>query len=137
MQFEGAGEDLLQLLPNFEQAVIPIEKLRNYSLNPNHETGRHKAAVFKNMLGFEERHADVLAELIRKTLSQAPSERDKLDEHGERWTTYHPIVGLNGLTVVVTVAWIFRKERSDIPELISCYIEPEDQQRLLRLVGLG
>ena len=74
----------MQLLPNFEQAVIPIEKLRNYSLNPNHKTGRHKATVFKNMLGFEERHADVLAELVRKILSQAPSERDKLDEHGER-----------------------------------------------------
>lgn len=38
-------------LPNAENAVIDIAKLRDYSLNPNHPEGKHKARVFQAKLG--------------------------------------------------------------------------------------
>ena len=38
-------------LPNSDKAVVEIEKLRDYSLNPNHPVGKHKARVFKTALG--------------------------------------------------------------------------------------
>ena len=38
-------------LPNAQLAVIRIEKLLDYSLNPLHEAGKHKARVFKSALG--------------------------------------------------------------------------------------
>ena len=38
-------------LPNSERAVVEIGKLRDYSLNQEHEVGKHKARVFKAALG--------------------------------------------------------------------------------------
>lgn len=127
----------MQLLPNLEQAVIRIEKLRDYALNMEHPDGQHKAAVFKEVLGIERRHADVLAELFRSTLPSAPAQPGKSDEYGDHWTTYHHIVGLNAQSAVVTVAWIFKKEQREVPELISCYIETQKQESLRRLLGLA
>ena len=33
-------------LPNAPRAVVDIAKLRDYSLNPKHPEGKHKARVF-------------------------------------------------------------------------------------------
>ncbi len=38
-------------LPNAEQAIAEIAKLRNYSLDATHEEGQHKARVFAAALG--------------------------------------------------------------------------------------
>src|SRR5437016_14171672 len=38
-------------LPDSHKAVVEIEKLRDYSLNPNHPVGKHKARVFRAALG--------------------------------------------------------------------------------------
>ncbi len=101
-----------------------------------HPEGRSKAASFKEILGIERRHSDVLAVLIRETLSRGIAQRGSEDQYGERWTTYHPIVGLNGRLAVVTVAWIFKSSQTDTPVLVSCYIEGQEQSKLLRLLGL-
>lgn len=124
------------LLPNLGQAVIRIEKIRDYALNEQHPDGKHKAMVFKGILGIERRHADTLAELIKTTLSSAAAQPGKSDEYGEHWTTYHQIVGFGSQSAVVTVAWIFKKEQSAVPQLISCYIEPNRQEKLRQLLGL-
>ncbi len=102
-----------------------------------HPYGRHKAAVFKEVLGIERRHADVLAELIRSTLPFAPAQPGESVEYGTHWTTYHHIVGFKAQSAVVTVAWIFKKEQSEVPELISCYIETQKQENLRKLLGLA
>jgi hypothetical protein len=51
-------------LPNAERAVIDIKKLRDYSLNPNHPEGKHKARVFMEKLGLKADDAERLRELI-------------------------------------------------------------------------
>lgn len=61
-------------LPNFEKAVIPIEKLEEYVLNPDHPDGQHKARVFKGCLGIERRHAVAFGEIIRRGLERAPAQ---------------------------------------------------------------
>jgi hypothetical protein len=33
-------------LPNADRAIVDIVKLRNYCLNPQHPSGRHKAPRF-------------------------------------------------------------------------------------------
>ncbi len=38
-------------IPNAEYAVVDVEKLRKYSLNTEHEIGKHKAHVFSAVLG--------------------------------------------------------------------------------------
>lgn len=126
----------MQVLPNLEHAVIPVVKLRDYALNMEHPEGRHKASVFKEVLGIERQHADVLAELLRSTLPSAPAQSGKGDQYGDHWTTYHRIIGLNGQPAIVTVGWIFKKEEGQAPQLISCYIETKKQQKLRELYGL-
>ena len=122
------------LLPHFEQAVIAIEKLENYILNGEHPEGKHKARVFQSTLAIERRHANVLAELIRRSLSKAPAEQGESKEYGDCWTTWHEIFGMNaGQSAVVTVAWMFKKDAGQIPVFISCYIESRNQQTLRKL----
>ncbi len=129
-------EDHLQRLPHLNRAVVPIEKLRDYALDMNHPLGRPKATAFKSLLGIEREHAEVLGQLIQATLHRALAQPGNEDEYGQRWTTYHHIVGLSGQSAVVTVAWIFKSDSNDVPVLLSCYIEVQQQERLLKLLGL-
>lgn len=122
----------MNLLPDLERAVIPLEKLAGYALNDQHPEGKHKARVFRVLLGIEGRHASVLAELIRSTLPKAPARTLETNEFGEKWTTHHRIVGLNAQSAIVTVGWIVRKDTGE-PTLASCYIESNQQERLQRL----
>ena len=123
----------MKLLPHFEQAAIAIEKFEDYILNSEHPLGKHKAQVFQRTLEIERRHANVLMELIRKSLSRAPAEQGESKEYGDCWTTWHEIIGMNGQSAIVTVAWMFKKNAEQIPVFISCYIESRNQQRLRKL----
>ena len=49
-------------LPNADQAVVDIAKLRDYCLNPLHPVGKHKARVFRSALGFTIDDAERLRE---------------------------------------------------------------------------
>jgi len=51
-------------LPNAEQAIVVIEKLRDYSLNATHEEGKHKAHVFAAALGIGADEAGWLREKL-------------------------------------------------------------------------
>ncbi|MEK6336584.1 MAG: DUF6883 domain-containing protein [Acidobacteriota bacterium] len=53
-------------LPNSDKALVEIAKLRDYSLNPDHRSGGHKARVFRAALGLTRDDAEwVRAELLR------------------------------------------------------------------------
>jgi hypothetical protein len=47
-------------LPNAENAIVDIAKIRDYCLNPDHPEGKHKARVFLNKLGVTKSDADHL-----------------------------------------------------------------------------
>lgn len=119
----------MRILPQHEKAIVPIEKLRDYALDPGHPQGKNKARVFKAALGMEQGHARV-SEILKSTLVRSPAVRGLMLDYGELWTTYHELVGLSGRPVVVTVAWIYRIEQADVPVLISCYIDPQGPRRL-------
>jgi len=73
----------LQILPHHEKAIVPIEKLRDYVLNPNHPHGKNKARVFKAALGMEQGHADVLAKIFISSLFRSPAVRGLKNPFGE------------------------------------------------------
>ncbi|MDB9478860.1 hypothetical protein PN463_09555 [Dolichospermum circinale CS-537/03] len=60
--FNCLEEDIIRLnsnlLPNAENAVVDIRKLRDYSLNPNHSTGKDKARLFSSILGMTAENAE-------------------------------------------------------------------------------
>jgi filamentous hemagglutinin len=124
-----------QLLPNLERAVIAIEKLRDYVLNPDHPKGQNKARVFKAVLGVERKHATVFAEIIKETLVRAPATKNEDSDYGSRWVTHHEIIGINGRSAIITVAWLFKAEQSEVPVLITCYIDLNRQEELRKLLG--
>lgn len=93
-----------------------------------------KPGVFASALGIEHRHADVLAEIIKSTLTRSAARKERETPYGDMWVTYHDIVGLNGNTAIVTVVWIFPKEEPEKPKLVSCYIETQNQNKLRQLL---
>ena len=48
------------LIPNAENAVVDIRKLRDYCLNPEHDDGKHKARLFSSILGMTPDNAEKL-----------------------------------------------------------------------------
>jgi hypothetical protein len=126
----------VQILPQHEKAIVPIEKLRDYALNPSHPQGKNKARVFKATLGMDRGDADILSKILKSSLSRSPAVRGRKSHYGEHWTTYHEIVGLSGQPVVVTAAWLYRMEQVEGPVLLSCYIEPQGARKLMEALNV-
>ena len=60
-------------LRNSDQAIVDIEKLRDYCLNPQHPRGRHKARVFSSILGITGQESDILREALIRAARSPPS----------------------------------------------------------------
>ena len=58
-------------LPNAENAVVDIAKLRDYSLNPNHPEGKHKARAFLEKLDIRRNDAEQLRQWILEAILTA------------------------------------------------------------------
>ena len=107
-------------MPNAGQAIVDVEKLRNYCLNPRHPRGRHKARVFRSTLGLTDQHAEELqAALLAATLEEdaTPTERD---DYGQRYVLDFMMRGPRGQARVRS-SWIVRRGE-DFPRLTTCYV---------------
>lgn len=107
-------------LPNAGNAIVDIQKLRRYCLDPTHPRGRHKARVFLASLGIAAQDAEALrADLLQAALAEeaVAGQRDK---HGARYTL-DCRVGRGAKSAVVRSHWIVRKDE-DIPRLVTCYV---------------
>ena len=107
-------------LPNSENAVVEVRKLRDYCLSPEHPRGRHKARVFASALGLTVEDSE---ELRRALLSAAvlgeavPAEED---EYGRRYMLdFQMSTGIGSATV--RSGWIVRSGE-DFPRFTSCWV---------------
>src|SRR5919206_1195827 len=91
-------------LPNADRAVVDIAKLRDYSLNPEHSGGMHKARVFAAVLGFTAADADKLRDMILAAVLTHEATRGLADEHGTRYRVDFQAQGLNTV-VAIRTAW--------------------------------
>jgi hypothetical protein len=107
-------------LPNSDQAVVDIAKLRDYSLNPQHPKGKHKARVFAAVLGFATKDAENLRRMVLEAARTNEATEGVKDEHGERFTLDLETDGLFGM-VMIRTAWIVDTGET-IPRLVSCYV---------------
>jgi hypothetical protein len=107
-------------IPNCEQAVVEIQKLREYCLNLHHLRGRHKAAVFASALGLSADDAEFLREAILSAVCNENAEVDEQDEYGQRYTLDFMMTA-NEKAAAVRTAWIIRAGE-DFPRLTSCYV---------------
>jgi len=107
-------------LPNAEQAVVDIRKLRDYSLNLAHDTGKHKARKFIAALGINVHNAQDLRELLLRTAETHEAEPFTVDEYGQRYRIDF-MLEWKGKSAFVRSGWII-EHGTGIPRLTSCYV---------------
>ncbi len=107
-------------LPNAERADAPLEKFRDYALNPAHIRGGNKARVFASALGFTQADAGRLRAIVLDAASHLNAVENTPNEYGRRFVVDIPMIGLRG-GVTVRSTWIVRNAE-DFPRLTSCYM---------------
>jgi len=108
-------------LSNSHKAVVDIEKLRNYSLNPNHPVGKHKARVFRAALGITEAHAGWLRERAMEAALSDYAELGAKSVFGDKYVI-DSTIEFEGKSAVVRFTWIV-EFGTDFPRLTSCYVK--------------
>ena len=117
----GSGGAKMDILPNADKAVIPMEKFTQYVLNQAHETGKHKAFVFAQVLGYNVNNTNKLIANIKNNIDKFPAVRKGRSQHGERYEITMQLTGENARTAPVVTGWIIDND-SDIPRLVSAYV---------------
>lgn len=108
-------------LPNANAAIVAVEKLRDYALDPDHPRGRHKARVFSSALGIEQSDWSYLRAQILDRLQDAAVTSVRETAHGFLYEVPVEVEGLNGASVEVLTAWL-RPGRDAPPQLVSAYV---------------
>jgi hypothetical protein len=107
-------------LPNAGRAVVNISKLRDYSLNSQHEAGKHKARVFKSALGLTADDAEWLREKILSAAQTGEAVARPDSPFGANFVV-DVLIEREGRTALVRTAWIV-EFGTDFPRLTSCYV---------------
>jgi hypothetical protein len=107
-------------LPNSERAEIDPRKLNGYSLDPEHDEGRHKAQLFELLVGINLDNAELLLTAIERAAVTGEAVAGKLDTYGQRYVIDFDFAGPGGTAAIRTV-WIIRSGE-DFPRLVTCYI---------------
>ena len=108
-------------LPNADRAEIHLQKLSNYSLSTEHQTGKHKARRIKAVLGFEAKDAELIAKMVLASLPAYQSVAGVSNAWGRMFTVDMPLTGPAG-TAIVRAAWII-DDGLDVPRLTSFYVK--------------
>lgn len=107
-------------LPNSEHAVIDVEKLKNYCLNPSHPEGRHKAKVFRSSLGVGQEDADWLSEAIMVAIQGVEVASAESTLYGWRYDV-DILLSRGEKSAILRTGWIVRNTE-DFPRLVTCYV---------------
>lgn len=73
-------------IPNAEHAIVDVRKLRDYCLNLQHNTGKHKARLFAAVLGMTANDAEGLREALLEAVKAHDAQLGKKDGRGQRYT---------------------------------------------------
>jgi hypothetical protein len=107
-------------VPNGERADLGT-KLEDYSLNPLHRQGQHKARVFESALGITLANREILS---RALLEAAKKSNDTValgdNGFGVTFVLRFSFTTETGSATVLS-AWIIR-HNEDFPRLTTCFI---------------
>lgn len=111
------------IIPNADAAFIDLRKLTEYSLNPEHHTGKHKAKVFADVLGITLDQVEILYNALLEVVRTQNTELGEKDEFGQRYVIDFEMTTENR-SAIIRSAWIIR-EGEDFPRLTSVYVRSE------------
>jgi hypothetical protein len=100
--------------------MVPIAKLRDYSLNPDHPRARHKARVFRSALGLGQSDAARLAQIILQHLVNAPARPVVVDRYGSRYEI-DLLVSVGERNATLRTGWIIPTGEM-APRLTTCFV---------------
>jgi hypothetical protein len=107
-------------LPYGEFAVVDIRKLRDYCLSPVHPRGKHKARVFKLVLGMTEDESAALARALQQVAAEGDAEPGTSDSYGSRYIIDFDLEH-EGRTATVRSCWIVLTGET-APRFVTCYV---------------
>lgn len=107
------------LIPNAEQAVVDIRKLRDYCLNLEHDDGKHKARLFSLILGMVASDAEELRQILLEVVKTHEAQLGRQDEFGQRYTLDF-IIEWQNRSATLRSGWIV-EHGSETPRLTTCY----------------
>lgn len=81
-------------MPLYEKATISKSKTRLYLLNKNNESGKSKAILLENRLGYTQDDWELLTEEIKSNLQYYPVEEIKQSEYGVKYIVPMYLYGL-------------------------------------------
>lgn len=114
---------------NYENAIIEDSKLTEYALNPESDSGRHKARVFKRALGFNLSNWRLLKQSILNELPNHEAHFVSETAFGKKYKVDLYITGPNRRTVIVRTIWQYDRlpdgTFSNNPRLVTLYIPAE------------
>lgn len=107
-------------IPNGERADLGT-KLEDYVLNELHDLGKHKARVFKSVLGITLENRSTLATaLLHAAASSSDAVYKGNNGFGDLYQLSVPIRTDRSERIVLS-AWII-KSGEDFPQLVTCFI---------------
>ena len=107
-------------LPNPDLAIVDERKLAGYSLNLEHDEGKHKARVFKSALNMDLSHLEELKLALLSAVVSFDAVPAARNAYGQKYTVDFPLTH-EDKTATIHSVWIVR-ESEDFPRLITCYV---------------
>ncbi len=107
-------------LPNAQNAIVEIEKLRDYSLSPDHPVGKHKARVFESSLGLQRHDAAGVQERLLEAAHTYECIATKQMPHGQHYEMDFMMTH-DAKSALVRAVWIVRLEEKS-PRLVTFHV---------------
>jgi hypothetical protein len=107
-------------LPNPERAIVEIDKIAGYCLNPEHPEGKHKARVFKSALDLDLNDTEELQAVLLQAVANYDAIPGKSNAYGQKYIIDFSITRSDKQAIIQSV-WIVRNNEG-FPRLVTCYV---------------
>jgi hypothetical protein len=115
-------------LPGGEEAIVEIEKLRDYCLSPVHRRGRHKVRVFLAALGMTDADVEELRAGLMAAAEKVDADDGTSDEYGHRYTIDFELNSANA-RLLFGVAGLSEAARSFLDSLLVIFSRKKGRAR--------
>lgn len=106
-------------IPNAENAIVDIRKIRDYCLNPQHNKGKDKARLFSSLLGMSSDDAEELRSALLEAVKNQDAQLAEKNEYGQRYTLDFTL-NWQGKQATIRSGWII-ETNSNIPKLTTAF----------------
>lgn len=104
------------------EIIINPSKLTKYALNPNNDRGKHKAKVFKAILGYTKTNYEPLLTQIQTQALNETAHINRIDQYGHHLRVDLIITGKNNKQAVVRTGWLVSPNKS-VARLTTLYVK--------------